>query len=72
LSPLITTHFRGILSLYLTLELADWGKKEEEKDDTLWDADWDDADVTDDFAKQLRFVVPKLYVMLLVSVLHSL
>jgi 26 proteasome complex subunit DSS1 len=32
----------------------DWGKNEEEKDDTLWDADWDDADVTDDFAKQLR------------------
>ena len=36
----------------------DWGKNEEEKDDTLWDADWDDADVTDDFAKQLRFVTP--------------
>lgn len=35
----------------------DWGKNEEEKDDTLWDADWDDADVTDDFAKQLRFVL---------------
>lgn len=38
----------------LTLTIIDWGKKDEDDGNQLWDADWDDADVTDDFAKQLR------------------
>ena len=46
----------AVLTNMIACFTLDWGKKDEEKDDTLWDADWDDADVTDDFAKQLRFV----------------
>lgn len=52
------SHVLHLSGLYLTISSPDWGQQEEEKDDTLWDADWDDADVTDDFAKQLRFVHP--------------
>ncbi|KAJ2354294.1 26S proteasome complex subunit [Coemansia sp. RSA 2618] len=39
----------------------DWGENEEDKDDiNLWEDNWDDDDLEDDFSKQLRVELAKL------------
>ena len=36
--------------------LLDWNEKQENKEDVqVWEDNWDDDDVEDDFSKQLRY-----------------
>jgi 26 proteasome complex subunit DSS1 len=38
------------------LNIADWTGKEEDADDVnVWEDNWDDDNVEDDFSQQLRF-----------------
>ncbi|KAJ1668411.1 hypothetical protein IW140_000239 [Coemansia sp. RSA 1813] len=41
-------------------EVEDWNEDAEDKEDvTLWDDNWDDDDLEDDFSKQLRVELEK-------------
>ncbi|KAJ2546625.1 26S proteasome complex subunit SEM1 [Coemansia sp. RSA 1933] len=41
-------------------EIEDWNEDAEDKEDvTLWDDNWDDDDLEDDFSKQLRVELEK-------------
>lgn len=41
-------------------EAEDWSEEMEDKEDlTLWDDNWDDDDMEDDFSKQLRVELDK-------------
>ncbi|KAJ2838109.1 hypothetical protein FBU31_000992 [Coemansia sp. 'formosensis'] len=42
-------------------EVEDWNEDAEDKEDvTLWDDNWDDDDLEDDFSKQLRAELEKV------------
>ncbi|KAJ2492856.1 hypothetical protein IWW37_001028 [Coemansia sp. RSA 2050] len=42
-------------------EVEDWNEDAEDKEDiTLWDDNWDDDDLEDDFSKQLRVELEKV------------
>ena len=36
--------------------LLDWNETEEDQETHLWEDDWDDEDIEDDFSKQLRLI----------------
>ncbi|CAG8442208.1 5903_t:CDS:2 [Funneliformis caledonium] len=47
------------LSFNFALDTLDWNETEEDQETHLWEDNWDDEDVEDDFSKQLRLEITK-------------
>jgi len=53
----ILSEIQLILSILILFILnIDWNETEEDQETHLWEDNWDDEDVEDDFSKQLRLV----------------